>query len=439
MRSLFWKFYKSLIGHRHRLLALSCLLPFVLAFRPVGGYFLLLAWSLSVFICILSSKDILSLGERERSRDLMSDPAFFSLSIFSVVQVTGVFASRLPGVVGSSFSGYSPPLYQLCLIISSFLLFSSGLILPDFARGVSFVSLEVKKDLFWTKAAIHIFFLLFVLVTSFHISNYSHLNYSSLRPVSGLLMISILGLLLFDYTFPGPIVSTLVNFFSAVFGQLVLFSDVPGFESLLVFVAIFLWGLSLPSRAPLRRGSRFDVGREQLNLSSSMLVEYSSLKGKHIVFGVVSLTALSFLLSDVLRSSFSFVVLKYISAISDPLSYQRLWSVSDVSSYLSNSGLIFGSARQSWNHLLSHNSFLDIAVRQGFLPAVALFSFYLLVLRHVLRKASDCGLFPLLVWLSIFLYSNIQPFIISDGYGVIISFFVLGLACAPSCPRPNKS
>jgi len=437
MLSLFRVFHKSLIGHR-LLLALSCLLPFVLAFRPVGGYFLLLAWSLSVFICILPSKDSLSFGERGRGRALMSDPALFSMSIFSVVQVTGVFASRLPGVVGSSFAGYSPPSYQLCLIISSFLLFSCGLIFPDFARGVPFFSLEGKKEFFSIKTAIQVFFVLFVLATCFHISNYSHLNYSSLRPVSGLLMISTLGLLLFDYTFPGPVMSTLVVFLSAVFGQFVLLSDVPGFESLLVFVAIVFWGLSLRSRAQLMKGSPVDMGRENLNLSESMLVQHSSLRGRHIAFVLVSLVTLCFLMSDVLRSSFSFVVLKYIATISDPLSYPRLSSISDVSRYLSNSGLIFGSAHQSWNHLLSHNSFLDIAVRQGFLPAVALFSFYLFVLRRALRKVVDCGFFPLLVSLSIFLYSNVQPFIISDGYGIIISFFVLGLVCAPSGHRHDQ-
>ena len=432
MLSFFLEFGKSLIGE-HLFSALLCLLSFVLPFRPVGGYILLLVWSLWVFLCLLLLRD--SLSSVGRKEALMEDPAFFSLSIFSVIQVTGVLASRLPAPVSSLFAGYLPPLFQLSLILSSFLVFGIGLIFPGFVQETSLPSLKGKKLLFWMKIAIQILLVFFVLGTSFHVISYSALNYSSLRPVAGLLMISILCLLLFDYSFPGSTIRALIVFGSVFAGQLVLTSVVPGFESLMAFLAIFCWALSFRFRVASKVAAPADVCREKLNLLARVLFRTPALSVKYIFLGLVLLFVFSFLSSDVLRSSATFLVAKYIATVHDPLSYPRLSSISSISTYLSNSGLMFGSVEDSWNLLLSHNSFLDIAVRQGFLPAVALFTFYLFVLLQAFRKVAKCGVFPLFVSSAIFLYANIQPFLVSDGYGVILSFFALGLACSPFCRR----
>ena len=425
------KFGKSFIGESLFFVFL-CLLSFVLPFRPVGGYFLLLAWSICVFLCLLFLEDSLHRGWC--NKQFMGNPAVFSLFVFTVIQVAGVFAAWLPVPFALSFAGYRPTLYQISLILSSFLFFGSGFILPGLAREASLLSPEGLQIFHWVKVITQVLLCCFVLVTSFHIAEYSYLNYSSLRPVAGLLMISILSLLLFDYYFSSSLKSSLIVFFSVVAGELVLTSAVPGFESFISFLAIFCWSFSHRFR---RVSPKFlcliNMCRKKLSLSPVKNSKTFLLSGKCVVFGFAILIAICFAFSSALRSSVAFIAVKYTAIALDPLGYQRLSSISSVSEYLSGSGLVFGSVANSWNHLLSHNSFLDVAVRQGFLPAVALLAFYLFALQQALREVAKCGLLPSLVVLSIFLYANIQPFLVSDGYGVIVSFFALGFACSPFC------
>ena len=429
------KFGKSFIGKR-LFLVLLCLLSFVLPFRPVGGYSLLLAWSICVFLCLLFLKNSLHRGSC--NKQFMGNPAVFSLLVFTVIQLAGVFASWLPFSFALSFAGYRPNLYQISLILSSSLFFGSGFVLPGLAREASLLSPEGLKIFCWVKVIIQVLLCCFVMVTSFHIAEYSYLNYSSLRPVAGLLMISILSLLLFDYYFYGSLKSSLIVLFSVVAGELVLTSAVPGFESFISFVAIFCWAFSSRFRLSPKFLHLISMRYKKLSLPSVINTKTFILSGRYVVFAFIILIASCFTLSSTLRSSVAFVAVKYTAIALDPLGYQRLSSISSVSKYLSDSGLVFGSVTNSWNHLLSHNSFLDIAVRQGFLPAVALLVFYLFAFQQALREVSKCGLFPSLVVLTIFLYANIQPFLVSDGYGVIVSFFALGVACSPFCGRNHQ-
>ena len=415
------------------LLVLLWLLSLVLSFRPVGGYLMLLAWSFSVFVCLLTLNKSMSRSGRE-NEFFFSDPTIFSLSVFSFIGLAGVFFSILPDPVGSLFLGYSPPLYQLSLVCSSFFVFGSGFILPGFAREDFLLRLQVRRLLFGVRVAIQIFMMSFVLITSFHIIVFSHLNYSSLRPVAGLLMTAILGLLLLYDFFPVSGKISIIVLFLALFGQTVLISSVPGFESLAVMLAVFFWAASCCSRIAPGVVSYLGKFREKNHVSESARFKFNLLLSCAAIFLLLLLfLSVVVVVSEPLLSSLSFVLVKYIAAISDPLSYPRLSSISYVSDYLLSSGLVFGSASDSWNHLLSHNSFLDVAARQGFLPAVSLFSFYLFALRQTFRRVAENRVFPFLIVLLIFLYANIQPFLVSDGYGVVISFLVLGLACSPSC------
>ena len=435
MIDLVLRFGKCFITKR-LFFVLLCLLSFVVPFRPVGGYLLLLAWSVCVFLCLLFLKDSLHCGWCDKQ--FMGNPAVFSLFVFTLIQVVGVFASRLPVPSSLLFVGYMPTLYQISLVSSSFLLFGSGFILPGFAREASRLCPEGLKIFNCVKVSTQVLLCSFVLLTSFHIAEYSYLNYSSLRPVAGLLMMSVLSLLLFDYFSSGSLKSSLIVFFSVVAGELVLTSAVPGFESLVSFGAICCWAFSHRFRLSPKFLYLISMCRKKLSLSPVINSKPFLLNGRCVVFSFFILIAISFALSSTLRSSVAFIVVKYTAIALDPLGYQRLSSISSVSEYLSGRGLVFGSVANTWNHLLSHNSFLDIAVRQGFLPAVALLDFYLFALQQALRDVAKCGLFPSLVVLSIFLYANIQPFLVSDGYGVIVSFFALGFACSPFCRRNHQ-
>jgi uncharacterized membrane protein YecN with MAPEG domain len=149
----------------------------------------------------------------------------------------------------------------------------------------------------------------------------------------------------------------------------------------------------------------------------------------------LSILALLLVVALFLWDPVSYLVVKsiaYVIGFSETPRFYYLYSFSEYVRHFPP--LWFGASSASWGEVLSHNTFWDMSVRYGVVPASCLLASILSSAAGVLRLSLRPGylLLPIdLVGLPFFFcYLLIQPVPISDSYASVLMVFLLSLTSA---------
>jgi len=386
------------------LLILVCAIYSICSLRP-NGVFLLLSINFTVVLYLVS----LPYGVHSALaylKNLLGDPFCICLILYSllIIFLSLVQSLSLAPLLNLRLNALEPSLFNLLLsliVILIFLCIALGIREDqiDALHAASSRSMLAPLLLYWSFSS--------VVASSLTLLLNLRSESSALRPTEFLFMIcSILLLSTSSYINRTRMkrVQSLCGLFNLVLLVLsaIVFICFHGFGTLVVFaMSLVSSGLRLFS-LETRNSSRF----------------FRSAITPVLFFSFILLVYL-------LRVPFTLFTLKYLSIALDPWTSSRGQYLLDFAKYASDYGIaLIGSTSNQIDLPLSHDSFADLAIRQGLLPSFVLLNCFIVVFLRLTRlKLLSSGLVSVADYLGyclMLIYLFFQPALLSDAYSFVM-------------------